>query len=227
MPDTFEKSKEQMKAFIKQGYTLVGLASFTGLQDGPEAIKKFAASIGADLVLSDVLLVGTSTQSYMGIESFTPGSSITSFGTASAYSTGSGSGSLSTPYGPMSYNSQSYGSGYGTATSTTYVPAQVTYAPRYYEVPVTRQLYGFYLSPQGYLRNWRQEWSKLNSNKSASSQGDEEEMKKNAMAFAQSWNLILPNDLMPKTQLLELSPAAKKINREHWISRVSEPDKAP
>jgi hypothetical protein len=220
-------SKEEFikrgKILTQQGYSMVGSAFFTGLQDGPTEIKKFAASIGADCVLSAVQLVGTSTESYMGVDSFTPGQTITTYGTASAYGTGTGSGTIRTPYGPMGYNSQTSGTAYGSGTSTTYIPAQVTYSPKYYEVPITDQAYVFLLSPQGYLRNWRKEWlkgwEKANSSRSTPQPAEEEEMKVGAMYFAQAWNLVLPKEFKPTTPVRDLSAEERKKYREIWVSK--------
>lgn len=221
---TLEKitsTKEFMKtgdSLYHQGYCMLGYALFTGLQEGPNEIKKFAASVGADCILSQVALVGTTTQSYMGLDSYTPGRTVTTYGSATAYGTGTSTGSLTTPYGPMSYNSQTTGTAYGTGSSTTYIPAQSTYSPRYYEVPITRQAYAFWLSPQGYLRNLREEWGKLNSAKPANQQASEEAMKMFAMHFAQAWNLVLPKDLRPIAEVKELSTEEKKKFRESWVA---------
>lgn len=212
-----EKFLERCESLSQQGYTMLGRAIFTGLQDGPEKIKNFAASVGSDCVLSQVILVGTATQSYMGVDSYTPGSTVTSYGTATAYGTGTSTGSIRTPYGPIGYNSQTTGTAFGTGTSTTYLPAQVTYSPRYYEVPVTSQAYAFWLSPQGYLRNWRKEWEKMSSAKPANQQVGEEAMKLSAMQFAQAWNLALPRDLRPTSAVKELSAEEKQKFREFWV----------
>jgi hypothetical protein len=217
-----EEFLERCEKIGQQGYTMLGKALFTGLQDGPTEIKQFAASVGADCVVSAVKLVGTATQSYMGLDSYTPGRAVTSYGTASAYGTGSGSGTITTPYGPMGFNSQTTGTAVGTATSTTYIPAQATYSPRYYEVPITDQAYVFWLSPQGYLRNWRgqwkQGWEKANSSTANPNPPDEELMKVAARNFAQAWNLALPKDLKPNTSLRDLTPDERKKIREIWVS---------
>lgn len=214
-----KKFLERGENLGNQGFTMLGKALFTGLQDGPEEIKAFAASIGADFVLSRVVLVGTTTQSYMGLDSYTPGRTVTSYGSATAYATGTNTGSITTPYGPMGFNSQSTGTAYGSGTSSTYIPAQATYSPRYYEVPITEQAYAFWQSPQGYLRNWRQEWDLMNSSKPTTQQAGEEEMKLAAMYFAQSWNLVLPNNLRPTVAARVLSPEEKRKFREFWITR--------
>jgi len=224
---TKEKFLERCESLGQQGYTMIGKAFFTGLQDGPDEIKNFAASIGADCVLSQVLLVGTATQSYMGVDSYTPGRTVTSYGTATAYGTSTTAGILTTPYGPLGYNSQSTGNAFGSATSTTYIPAQVTYSPKYYEVPVTSQAYAFWLSPQGYLRNWRKEWEKINSSKPDSQKVGEEEMRLSAVHFAQAWNLALPKDLRPSVDFKELSPEEKKKFREYWVGGTDPHSKKP
>ncbi len=224
-----EKYMQRCEALGKQGYTFLGKALFTGLQDGPSEIKKFAASVGADCVVSQVILVGSTTQSYMGMDSFTPGQTITSLSRATSYGTGVTTGSFTTPSGPMGYNSQTTGTAYGTGTSTTYIPPQATYSTKYYEVPITSQAYTFWLSPQGYLLNWETEWKKgwekANSSRAVPLPATDEVMKNGAMYFAQAWNLVLPQNLRPKNPLRDLSEEERKIYREKWVSNV--PAKKP
>ncbi len=207
MHPPFETAKKQWNSLIDSGYTPMGNSFFAGIYNHSDEVKKFAARIGADLVLRDIMPVGEVTKSYMGVESFTPGRTITSFGSASAYSTGTGSGTLFTPSGPVNYSGQSSGNAYGTGMSTTYIPSQTTYAPRYYQVPVARQFYAFWLSPQGYLKNLRREFKKNNI-------GTEEGMRSFAANFAQAWNVTLPKDLTPFGPVGQLSESEKQEIRK-------------
>ncbi len=79
MQPPLETAKKQWNSLIDSGYTPMGTSFFTGIYNHSDEVKKFAAKIGADLVLRDIMLVGEVTQIYMGVESFTPGRTITSF----------------------------------------------------------------------------------------------------------------------------------------------------
>ena len=189
----------------KQGYALVGKAGFTGEQQSMEQLKSFAASVGADLAEGLVVPVGTEQRSYMGIGSYTPGRTITSFGASSGYARGSGTGTISSPYGPMNFNTQGSATSFGTATTSTYVPAEITYVPKTYKVLVTRQMYLFWVSPRGVLRNWLEMMKAVNATKPASEQILPEEQRVQAAIYAQVYGLPLPANLRPKNPVPPLS----------------------
>lgn len=189
----------------KQGYALVGKALFTGEQQSMEQLKSFAASVGADLAEGLVVPVGTEQRSYMGISSYTPGRTITSFGASSGYASGSGSGTISSPYGPMNFNTQGSATSFGTATTSTYVPAETTYAPKTYEVLVTQQAYVFWVSPRGVLRNWLEMMKAVNATKPASEQISIEEQKVQAAIYAQVYGVPPPANLRPRDPVPPLS----------------------
>ena len=188
-----------------QGYVMVGKAIFTGPQQGMDELKGFAASVGADLVEGMVVPVGKEQRSYMGISSYTPGRTITSFGTSSGYASGSGTGTISSPYGPMNFNTQGSATSFGTATTSTYVPAEITYAPRTYEVLITQQAYIFWLSPQGVLRNWLNLAKDANARKPVEERTPIEEVKRRAAIYAQAWRVPLPANLRPKEPVPQFS----------------------
>jgi hypothetical protein len=188
-----------------QGYVMVGKALFTGQQQGMDQLKSFAASVGADLVEGLVVPVGKEQRSYMGMSSYTPGRTITSFGTSSGYASGSSTGTIFSPYGPMNFNTQGSATSFGTATASTYVPPQITYAPRSYEVLVTQQAYVFWLSPQGVLRNWLNLAKDSNALKPVEERAPMEEVKRRAAIYAQAWRVPLPANLRPKEPVPQFS----------------------
>jgi hypothetical protein len=201
--------EKNLGAYVKQreseGYVMVGKALFTGQQQGMDELKSFAASVGADLVEGMVVPVGKEQRSYMGISSYTPGRTITSFGTSSGYASGSGTGTISSPYGPMNFNTQGSATSFGTATTSTYVPGQITYAPRSYEVLITQQAYVFWLSPQGVLRNWLNLSKDANARRPVEERAPMEEVKRRAAIYAQAWRVPLPANLRPKEPVPQLS----------------------
>jgi len=189
----------------KQGYIGIGKAFFTGQQQGLSQLKSFAASVGSDFVEGLVVPVGKEQRSYMGISSYTPGRTITSLGASSGYASGSSSGTISSPYGPMSFNTQGSGTSFGTAAASTYVPPEITYAPKTYEVLVTQQMYIFWLSPAGVLRNWPEMVRETNAIKPAAERISDEETKFQAAIFAQVWRVPLPANLRPRQPVPQLS----------------------
>lgn len=189
----------------KDGYVMVGKALFTGEQEGLDQLKSFAASIGADLVEGLIIPVGKQQRTYMGVSSYTPGRTLTSYGTSSGYASGSGSGTLYSPYGAMNYNSQGSATSFGTSTTSTYVPAEITYAPMSYEVLITQQAYVFWLSPSGYLRNWLDMAKEFNAGRPPEQRQSLEETKVQAAIYAQAWNVPLPANLRPKTPIPQLT----------------------
>jgi hypothetical protein len=195
-----------LKSMNKQGYLMIGGAMFRGAQQTIPQIKSFAASIGADLVEGAANQVGTAQRTYMGVSSYTPGSTITTFGTAAGYASGTSTGRVTTPFGPMSYNSQSSGTAFGTSASSTYVPGQVTYAPRTYNVPISDQTYIFWVSPSAYLRNWMDNAKMAFGDLPPAQQPSMEDIKLRAALFAQAWNVPLPAGLRPAQPIPQLSP---------------------
>jgi hypothetical protein len=188
----------------KQGYVFVGKALFTGEQQGLDQLKGFSASVGADLVEGLVVPVGKEERSYMGISSFTPGRSITSVGASTGYASGTGSGTISSPYGPMNFNTQGSATAYGASTTSTYIPAEITYAPKTYQAMITQQAYMFWLSPKGMLRNWFELAKESNASKPVTEQVPPEEVKRRAAIYAQAWGLPLPANLRPKEPVPQL-----------------------
>lgn len=202
--DNIEAHAKNMR---KQGYFLVGKAVFQGPQQGIQQIKGFAASVGADLVEGAAAQVGTAQGTYMGVSSYTPGRTITSLGTSAGYANGSQTGNASTPFGPVTYNSQGSATAFGTSTTSTYVPGQTTYAPRTYSIPITQQAYMFWISPKGYLNNWMESMRLAEQDLPPAQRTSTEELKRRAAIFAQAWSLPLPSSLRPLEPVPQL-PAA-------------------
>lgn len=194
-----------VKNMSKQGYFLVGKATFQGPQQGIPQIKGFAASVGADLVEGAAAQVGTAERTYMALSSYTSGRTITSVGASTGYASGSGSGNISTPFGPVAYNSQGSATAFGASTTSTYVPGQATYAPRTYNVPITQQAYMFWISPSRYLSNWMESMRLAEQDLPPAQRTSSEELKRRAAIFAQAWNLPLPSNLRPFEPIPQLS----------------------
>lgn len=199
------KLEAHRKNMAKQGYMLVGKALFVGEQQGDQQLKGFSASVGADLVEGYIVPVGTSQRSYMGVSSYTPGRTATSFGASSAYATGSSSGTINSPYGAVPFNTSGSATAYGTSTTSTYIPSQTTYAPMTYDVLVTQQMYLFWASPMQTLREWHDIAKQANAGKPPEQQVSPEETKRRAAIFAQAWGLRLPTNLRPKEQVPPMS----------------------
>ena len=190
--------KAHPRNMAKQGYGLIGKARFRGEQESIEQLKAFAASVGADLVEANVAPLGTAQRTYMGVSSYTPGRVVTSYGTSSGYASGSGSGTLYSPYGAMPFNTSGSATAYGSSTATTYIPSQTTYAPMSYEVLITEQTYLFWASPKQFLRQWLDSAKKYNTDMSL------EDTKQNAAIYAQAWGVPLPRNLRPKEPVPQL-----------------------
>lgn len=197
--------KAHSKNMARQGYVLVGKAMFQGEQQGDQQLKGFSASVGADLAEGYIVPVGTSQRSYMGISSYTPGRTATTFGASSAYATGSSSGTINSPYGAIPFNSSGSATAYGTSATSTYIPSQTTYAPMSYDVLITQQMYLFWASPNQTLREWKNIAKMVNAGKPPEQQISPEETKRRAAIFAQAWGLRLPANLRPKEQVPQMS----------------------
>ena len=190
--------KAHRKNMAKQGYMLVGKALFVGEQQGDQQLKGFSASVGADLVEGYIVPVGTSQRSYMGVSSYTPGRTATSFGASSAYATGSSTGTINAPYGAIPFNTSGSATAYGTSATSTYIPSQTTYAPMSYDVLVTQQMYLFWASPNQMLREWLDIAKEQNATKPPDQQVSLEETKRRAAIYAQAWRFPLPRNLRPQ-----------------------------
>lgn len=180
--------KAHRKEMAKQGYSMVGKALFTGIHESVDEVKGFAASVGADLVEGVAYPVGTVTKTHMGIGSYTPQRTITSFGSSSVY---------------------------GTDSTTTHIPSEITYVPQSYQVPVSQQVYLFWLSPSGVLRNWMD--INRNSASAAGKQLTTEDIKGTAALFAQANNVRLPKSLEPKNSIQKLDAQTLEKIRESQV----------
>jgi hypothetical protein len=185
-PTTDKISVEaHVKSMKGQGYLQLGHAAFTAEVTPISQIKDFAASIGADLVEVRGLLIGASQRSYMGVASYTPGSTVTKS------------------------ESMFIGGAYGTSVSSTYIPPEITYAPRPYKVTIADQLYFFWMSPAIYLRNWKNTAKELNDTLPPDKKLSEEAIRLGAAMYARDHNLPLPDNLRPKGQIPSKEETAK------------------
>jgi len=202
-PITPAVGKRSFRAFAddleKRGYAHIGRVTFTGEQASMDEVKRFAASIGADTIYGGINLVGSAQRSNMVLGSFTPGSYSYTSGSAYGTSSGTASTSGSTPWGPMNFNTTAYGSSSGTYNASTYNSPQMTFVRNTYEVPITQQLYLFYVSPQGVLRHWMQSLPKLNASKPPEQRMTPEQWKEVAAGYANARGVPLPAKLRPKT----------------------------
>jgi len=179
----------------KRGYALIGGAAFTGEQASLDEVKRFAASVGADTVYGGANLVGSEQRSNMVLGSYTPGSYSYTTGTATGSATGSANTSGTTPWGPMNFNTSATGTSYGTYNASTYNSPQMTFVRNTYEVPITQQMYMFYVSPQGVLRHWMKSLPELNASKPPGQQMTKEEWRQTAVNYAAARGVPLPADL--------------------------------
>lgn len=191
-----KKSFEAFKADReKRGYALIGGSGFTGEQASLDEVKRFAASIGADTVYGGANLVGSEQRSNMVLGSYTPGSYSYTSGTATGNATGSASTSGSTPWGPMNFNTSATGTSYGTYNASTYNSPQMTFARNTYQVPITQQMYMFYVSPPGVLRHWMKSLPELNASRPPGEQMTKEEWRQVAVNYASARGAPLPANL--------------------------------
>lgn len=179
----------------KRGYALIGGSAFTGDQASLDEVKRFAASIGADTVYGGANLVGSEQRSNMVLGSFTPGSYSYTSGTATGNATGSASTSGSTPWGPMNFNTTATGTSSANYNASTYNSPQMTFVRNTYEVPITQQMYMFYVSPQGVLRHWMKSLPELNASRPPGQQMTKEEWRQTAVNYASARGVPLPANL--------------------------------
>ena len=194
-PLTKDSLKKHEEAMGKQGYSLIGVAALRGEQESLDDLRRFSASVGADLVEGRVKVIGSIAKSYIGVSSFTPGTTATSQGT-------------------MVFSTPGVGTTYGSSSTTTNIPAQTTYAPVRYDVPITDQSYLFWLSPKGLLDVWLEFIRRYYPRYST------EEAKFAAAVFAQTWNLHLPSNLQPTKPVPKLSREALARLRTQWHPRA-------
>lgn len=138
-----------------QGYFYIGSAVFSGPPQTPEEVRKFVASVGGDCVIYEKIFMGTGTGSRMVVGSYTPPSVGYSSTFGSAFGTGTGYATSSTPFGAVNTNIYGQSTAFGSTRSTTYNPGQTTYVRKDYNYPIFNQCLMVFQSPQAQAKNWK------------------------------------------------------------------------
>lgn len=194
-----------------RGYSRIGYVLFRGDVVSTEELQYFAASVGSDYVHKAGWSPSLDQRSHLVVNSYTPSSTITTSGYGSSTSNYNFNTTIP-PYSNGSINTRGSSNTYSTATATTYVPSQTTYARENYEVLVADQLYIFWLSRERFLYNWGA-FAPTSSN---SKKKTTEEIKAGAALYAQVFDLDLPKHLKPKTPIATLSNSEKKAARSQF-----------
>ncbi|MCX6965641.1 MAG: hypothetical protein NTW41_09870 [Verrucomicrobia bacterium] len=149
----YEEGIKLTQKLSQEGYWYLGTLEFVGPMQSADSIRKFAASVGGDLVIRLTKFAGMKSGSRMVIGSYTPGSVVTS--TASAYGSAysNGSGVLNSPYGTSYLNTSGSANAYGSGTATTYIPGQTTYVNENYNYPSYTQRYSIMQSEGMFRKN--------------------------------------------------------------------------
>ncbi len=180
---------DRMSKDLIQNKTTFGLgeAKFIGPLQSDNEVRRFAGSVGGDLVLRSSAFVGMESGSRMVLGSYTtPTVSYTA-----GYATGTSSGSTSitgqTPFGPLSASALSSGTSTAYGNTATYTSGQSTYVRESYQYPVYAQALIVFATPRAQLRNWRNITRSINVTSDA-------EAKRIAAAFAADHGLTLPSN---------------------------------
>ncbi len=194
--NTRAQAVKALKPYADRGYIELGKATFSGRAITEQELRKFAASVGGDLVFYTGTFAGTEQQSRMVVGSYTPSRVAYSSGSSYGSSYGSANTYGSTPWGAMNFNTSGSGTSYGTASATTFIPGSTTYVRENYEVPVFMQHFKIFQSPQAQLNNW--ENYRRYSNTLPGEPISIDQSKKFAADFANTYGLQLPARLRPK-----------------------------
>ena len=149
----YEEGIKLTQKLSQEGYWYLGTLEFVGPMQSADSIRKFAASVGGDLVIRRTAFAGMKSGSRMVVGSYTPASVVTS--TASAYGSAysNGSGVLNSPYGTSYLNTSGTANAYGSGTATTYIPGQTTYVNENYNYPSYTQRYSIMQSEGTFRKN--------------------------------------------------------------------------
>ena len=203
--------KDQDSKMRSYGYARAGYVDFRGDLVSDVELRDFAASIGADYVYKGVWFPSIEKRSSLVVSGYTPASTITS----STYGISNSNYNLNTnssPYSNYNLNTTGSSNSYGTATTNTYLPAQVSYSRQDYDAVVANQIYVFWVSRYMKLYNW-EELEKLGN---PGKKRTKEEIKTGAAMYAQIHNLPLPKNLQPKNPVPTLSEKEKEIFRKKF-----------
>jgi hypothetical protein len=154
-PKTTKEQRSLALSLSDQGFFYIGGANFSGPPHTPEEIRKFVASVGGDCVIYEKIFMGTGTGSRMVAGSYTPPSIGYSTTTGTAFGSGSGYSSTSTPFGSVNTTSFGQASAFGSAQSTTYNPGQTTYVRQDFNYPIFNQCIMVFQSPKAQAKNWK------------------------------------------------------------------------
>lgn len=189
------KVDKARKFYLDKGYLFLGQAIFTSALLSPKDVQDFAASKGGDAVIFTYMPVGSETRSRMVPASYTPPSTSTTTTTGSAVGFGNSQSQitaspLASPFGGgLNVNTHSNASVYGSATSSTYNPGQITYTRETYQVEMFTQIIDVLQSPRAHLNNWEAVAAWRSANGYPSSPNDVRQSAKN---FASQHGLPLP-----------------------------------
>ena len=149
----YEEGIKLTQKLSQEGYWYLGTLEFVGQMQSADSIRKFAASVGGDLIIRRTAFAGMKSGSRMVVGSYTPGSVGTS--TASAYGTAysNGSGVVNSPLGTSYLNTSGSSNAYGSGTVTTYIPGQTTYVSENYNYPSYAQRYSIMQSEGAFRKN--------------------------------------------------------------------------
>ena len=186
--DIAKRLQSMSRDYIENKTTFgLGEARFIGPLQSDAEVRRFAASVGGDLVMRTSAFLWMGTGSRMVLGSYTtPTVSYTS-----GYATGTSSGSSTitgqTPLGAFNANSFSSGTSTASANAATFTSGQSTYVRETYQYPVYAQVLVIFTTPQGQLRNWRNVTKSINVTSEA-------EAKQIAAAFATDHGLPVPHN---------------------------------
>ena len=146
--------------YLDKGYLFLGHAIFTSALLNPRDVQEFAASKGGDVALFIYMPAGVETRTRMVPASYTPPSTSTTTASASAIGLGNSQSQITPmPFGSpvgggINVSTQSNSSVYGSATSSTYNPGQITFTRESYQVQMFTQVIYVLQSPRAHLNNW-------------------------------------------------------------------------
>lgn len=178
---------DRMSKDLIQNKTTFGLgeAKFIGPLQRDDEVRRFAASVGGDLVLRTSAFVGMESGSRMVLGSYTTPTVSYTAGYATSASSGSTAITGQTPFGPLTANALSSGTSTAYGNAATYTSGESTYVRESYQYPVYAQALLVFTTPRAQIRNWRNITRAINVT-------SEPEAKRIAAAFAADHGLVLP-----------------------------------
>jgi hypothetical protein len=136
-----------------QGYGCIGKVKCSGRLVNDDELRKFASSVGGDLVAKATVFAGMRSGSRYVVDSYTPGRVITSLSNMTGTVSNSSSGSIYGQNGSAYWNGGNSANIYGTGSSTTFVPGETSYVRENFQYPAYLQIYMIYQSDPVFRRN--------------------------------------------------------------------------